>query len=179
MLIVSEWDQFSYSILNDINIVKIVHVFLRPELSSYISATFNATFTKLSGQIEMIMTFNYVHGKLPSGKITRSFFTYPLLLPATRSFYPLPAPNRYSLARQSGRTGKTCNIQESWIGSKITSSFPTKLLSYKFYLTSLTSWWVGNMTNKLLTIKAHFLINFFKKIYVDVFINTFCTTSIR
>jgi hypothetical protein len=35
-------------------------------------------------------------------EITRSFFNYPLLLPApflwiTRSFYPLPAPNRYSL----------------------------------------------------------------------------------
>jgi hypothetical protein len=35
------------------------------------------------------MTFNYVHEKLPSasGKIARSFFNYPLLLPATR--YPL------------------------------------------------------------------------------------------
>jgi hypothetical protein len=114
MLIVSKWDQFCFSILNDLNIVRIV-LFPRPKLSSYISATLNAPFTKRSGQIEI--TFNYVHAKLPAVKITRSFFNYPLLflitrsfyprpapftrdpllLPAPRSFYPLPAPNRYSL----------------------------------------------------------------------------------
>jgi hypothetical protein len=77
-----------FSILNDLNIVRIV-LFLRPKLSSYISATLNAPFTKLSGQIEI--TFSYVRAELPAVKVTRSFFNYPLLFLITRSFYPRPA----------------------------------------------------------------------------------------
>jgi hypothetical protein len=66
-----------FSILNDLNIVRIV-LFLRPKLSSYISATLNAPFTKLSGQIEI--TFSYVRAKLPAVKVTRPFLI-------TRSFF--------------------------------------------------------------------------------------------
>jgi hypothetical protein len=49
--VIFEWGQIWFSIVNDLNIVKIVHVFPVPKLSCDISATLNATFTKPSGRI--------------------------------------------------------------------------------------------------------------------------------
>jgi hypothetical protein len=61
--VVLKWHQIYFLIFNDLNILKIVHVFPIPKLSSDISANLHATFTKLSCQIPIPSTMVNHHTK--------------------------------------------------------------------------------------------------------------------
>jgi hypothetical protein len=64
--VVLKWHQIYFLIFNDLNILKIVHVFPIPKLSSDISANLHATFTKLSRQIPSTMGNHRTKFQVPS-----------------------------------------------------------------------------------------------------------------
>jgi hypothetical protein len=64
--VVLKWHQIYFLIFNDLNILKIVHVYALPKLSSDISANLHATFTKLSWQIPSTMVNNHTNFQVRS-----------------------------------------------------------------------------------------------------------------
>jgi hypothetical protein len=64
--VVLKWHQIYFLIFNDLNILKIVHVFPLPKLSSDISANLHATFTNLLRQIPSTMVNDYTKFQVPS-----------------------------------------------------------------------------------------------------------------
>jgi hypothetical protein len=93
VLTVTEWDQFRFSILNGLNIVKMVHVFQWLKLSSYI-ARLNATLTKISGPIATIWI--YLDAKFHDSSIN-SFWMGSIRL----SIYKMKLPVSMNLSRSS------------------------------------------------------------------------------
>jgi hypothetical protein len=64
--VILELHQIYIPIFNDLNILKILHVFTLPKLSSDISANLHATFTNLSRQIPSTMVNDYTKFQVPS-----------------------------------------------------------------------------------------------------------------